>query len=773
MATSILPQTAEAAGANVSSDFVTDATETAVFRIADILRHPDDLTNKLATVRKRFAVERASIDAQLKTAVESQLDDAQRGLDTLAVTKGETLRIRSNLSAVDERCTAAQNTIKNYARIKKISRTHQNFVATKAMVEQFQRLNDEVARIRLLLVEDAEDLLGPAPNLLLIHFKLQQLEEFRNTTLAKARRSPPDVLNTLHDYFHKVDLLEQDFEAHLFQLATYTVDLIKGGNASTVVRIVKVIETEERADEVASVQEVVSPTGGSGAELISDFDSSRPRPIKSYRIKYFDALRDAIVDEIKRMYEKNKDDLPQVLAQFDTVVDNLILVHDELVPRFPKRYNIFHFYVLEYHRAIYDTVHQITAGPIEPGFILQLLGWVREYYLSMSSRLDVSEELLEPRLLDGREEQLTGEYVKLVRCKLAEWLSNILHTETVDFLQRRHEPETDGSGNYLLAGSVIVFQMFNQQVDLVSSSSRGELLYDVVKECCRTLDEFHKAWTKIMDSEYHKFVDKDNQHHNKHGTELAEGLPDYIVALANDCLRSSEFSEQLLQRTEALMDAAFRPQLAQLIKEATDGFMKVSRRATQILVDIVVADLKPAWNFLHCQPQWYDQDIMRLIVGTLEDYCEDFKVTMAEYLFNRFMTDLMDRMVASYIESLHNKTVKFKMPGAPDKMRQDLASLTEFWGNYKTPKRVKAAFEVIEKLIAFVESNPRMAFLDFYSLWKVYPDCPLEFFEWLLTRRDDLDKATVKEVMEACRNKAQEERPEQIQPTIFSRLKLK
>ncbi|KAJ3014877.1 SNARE-binding exocyst subunit S6 [Thoreauomyces humboldtii] len=766
----------DGSNAVLASDFASDATETAVFRIADILRHPDDLTNKLATVRKRFAAERASIDAQLKTAVESQLDDAQRGLDTLSQTKAETQKIRGNLAAVDEKCTAAQNTIRNYERIKKISRTHQNFVSTKLMVEQFQQLNDQVARIRALLEEDSEDLLGPAPNLLLIHYKLQQLEEFRNTTLAKARRSPRDVLNTLHDYFHKVDLLEQDFEAHLFQVARHTVDLIKGDQASTVVRLVKIIEAEERADEQASVQEVASPTSPGVGSTDHMAEQARPRPIKSYRIKFFDALRDQIVEEIERMYIKNKDNLPEVLAQFDSVVDNLILVHDELVPRFPKRYNIFHFYVLEYHRAIYDTVNQITAKAIEPGFILQLLGWVRDYYQSMSSRLDVSEDLLEPRLLDGREEQLTGEYVKLVRSKLGEWLSNILQSETVDFLQRRNAPETDGSGNYLLSGSVIVFQMFNQQVDLVSSSSRGELLYDVVKECCRTLDEFHKAWTRIMDNEYQKFVDRET-HTAKPGHELADGLPDYVVALANDCFRSSEFSEQLLERTEALMEPAFRPQLAQLIKEATDGFMKVSRRATQILVDIVTSDLRPAWSALHCLPQWYEQDVMRFVVGTLEDYLEEFRITMAEYLFNRFTTDLMDRMVGAYIESLRNKTVRFKMPGAPDRMRQDLASLTAFWQDYKTPKRVAAAFEVVEKIICFVESSPKMAFLDFYSLWKAYPDCPIEFFEWLLSKRDDMDKATVKEVMEACRNKTMEERPETGQPppapTIFSRLKLK
>ena len=40
--------------------------------------------------------------------------------------------------------------------------------------------------------------------------------------------------------------------------------------------------------------------------------------------------------------------------------------------------------------------------------MIQIRKWVREYYHSINTRLDVSEELLEPRLLDGREEELVN-----------------------------------------------------------------------------------------------------------------------------------------------------------------------------------------------------------------------------------------------------------------------------------------------------------------------------------------------------------------------------
>ena len=48
-----------------------------------MLKHPDDLITKLGPLRKKMAIEKASIEAQLRTAIEGQMEDAQKGLDTL------------------------------------------------------------------------------------------------------------------------------------------------------------------------------------------------------------------------------------------------------------------------------------------------------------------------------------------------------------------------------------------------------------------------------------------------------------------------------------------------------------------------------------------------------------------------------------------------------------------------------------------------------------------------------------------------------------------
>jgi exocyst complex component 3 len=162
----------------------------------------------------------------------------------------------------------------------------------------------------------------------------------------------------------------------------------------------------------------------------------------------------------------------------------------------------------------------------------------------MTYELGVGEELLEPRLLDGREDELMIDYVKLVKSKLGEWLKNLNNSEIKEFVSREYPPDTDSSGLYMLSGSVIVFQMFNQQLDVVSTSSRGALLRDVVFECIDAISEFQENWIAALDSELKKFLVRPKPP----AKDLEEGLPEYVMALANDCYRSTEFSEAMCKR---------------------------------------------------------------------------------------------------------------------------------------------------------------------------------------------------------------------------------
>lgn len=724
-----------------------EAVEAAIVRVQEMLKHPDDLITKLGPLRKKMAIEKASIEAQLRTAIEGQMEDAQKGLDTLLRVKNATGDIKKSLAAVHQLGDNPSSQIRNYEKIKKISRTHQNFQTTKEMVESFQKLNSQVEQLQERLQLDAKREDGMSENLLIIHYQLQQLESFRNSTMERSKGCSSEVLNSLHQYFKQVDSLTAAFETHMWSLARRTVELVKKSRFTTIIRIAQIIETEEKLDAQAALVETSATD--SLDELSPNTQVKAWREIKSYRIKYLDTIRDGISTQIKDLYASQKSDLSQLLESAEKIIEDLMLIHDELEPRFPKKYNIFQFFVLEYHRSIYDMVNSIISETIEAGAILMLLRWVRDYYASMSGRLGVGEELLEPRLLDDREDDLILEYIKLVRLKLSEWLNNLLNTETRDFLERPGPPEVGANGIYVLSGSVIVFQMFNQQLDVVSSSSHGALMFDVVVECCSALDEFQKAWTRTLDTEFQKFLEKP--------ADTIEGFPEYVLALANDSMRSTEFAEVIIQRMDSLMDEPFKAQATLKIKASLDGFMKLAKRCYGILIDIVLRDVLPVLIKFYLV-EWYDLELVRYITGTLEDYINDFQDHMHEYLFSKFTTELQERFLVLYIESFRNKGAKFKLPTSIEKMKTDLESIVEFFSRFKTAKRVKASFEVVEKIIAMIESNPRLVFLEFYSLWKTYPDVPLSFVEDLLHKRDDLDRSAAREAVEQCKAKVMEEK---------------
>ena len=97
-----------------------DAREAAVAKLAELLKHPDDLNTKVGPLARKLAKEKASIDAQLNTGVQTQLDNVQGGLETLSSSKENSDKIKDNMQLIDRLCYDAQSMIKDFPRIKKV-----------------------------------------------------------------------------------------------------------------------------------------------------------------------------------------------------------------------------------------------------------------------------------------------------------------------------------------------------------------------------------------------------------------------------------------------------------------------------------------------------------------------------------------------------------------------------------------------------------------------------------------------------------------------------
>ncbi|KAL7746700.1 SNARE-binding exocyst subunit S6 [Sorochytrium milnesiophthora] len=734
--------------------------EIALARLSDVLRHPDDLNTKLEVLRKKIASEKTVIEAQLKAGTQTQLDDCQTGLDNLFKTRDELEQVRKNLKVTDEACAQSKDMIPSFGKIKLLSKAHRNFVTTRETLIKFQGLNERVERVRGSLDDHSRNPLGSAPDLLFMHYELFLLEEFRANTMAQMKGASAEVVDTLTIYFRRLDDLSQRFTDYLWDLARHALDLINAGQGSVLVRLAKIIEHEEKADEAALAAR--ASRNGSSSSLNAQGNVNPLRIIKSYRSMLFDVLHESISEKFEMHYAQLKDETVKLFTELRAfVIQDLTIVYDDLVSKFPPKYKIFPFFVLEYHRHVFDTVNRVITDNLETGAILFLLRWVREYYEEMNSKLGITEELLEPKLLDGQEGVLVEDYLKLVKQKLDEWMHNLLTTETREFQTREQPPEVDTQEHYQLAAPVIMFNMVNQQIDIAMDSSRGQLLQDVIVECKQVLFTYQNHFTQVLTQEYNRF--------SADPSKCPGGVIEYTMALANDNLRCTEFVDLIIKRVENDAEPDYREHMLRDLNDAMDGFMKLAKTACSVLIDFAFHDVKPAFQRLFVPPAWYDNELMNDIIATLNDYCTDYQTHLQEYLFGKLITDMMDRFLLLYIDAMRNKQVKLRLPQARDRMNSDLSNVISFFAQFKSAKRVEKHFELMEKLFTVVCSSKRMIFVDYYSLAKSYSDVPLPFIEDVLLKRDDMDKPTVKEIMESIRQKAKDVPPD-APKSVFSRL---
>lgn len=468
------------------------------------------------------------------------------------------------------------------------------------------------------------------------------------------------------------------------------------------------------------------------------------RVLKHYRSKILKAITSSIHSKVEDTYKHSEDNPIHFLGNMTWFYQDLIRIESDVVPCFPPDYDIYALYLREYHKALNTVVKKIAALKSDASVLLTLYEWLKEYKANMTE-LNVSPELLDPPLLDGKEQSLIEDYVHLIIQKLDEWSSNLMKTEIADFIKRVEPPELDSDGLYGTQGGIILFRMVNQQVDLATESGQGAILAKVVGEINRVMRGIQTQWSKVVDAEFKKQIEKPE--------EVAGGLVEYCIALANDQIKSADFAEALLARLEPLVSEKYRVPINERLNDAIDGYLDIAKKCMQTLIDIIFNDLKVATkNFF--QAPWYD-GVMGQIVETMRDYMADYQSYLNPSLLELLVEDLIDTFLLTYLNALASAN-KLKMPAAVERLKDDVAETLAFFSTLAPAKDVEARFDILEKILAMLEASKDIAFLSFWSFAKVYGPNIL-FVEGLMKARGDFDRSAVSEVMDSIKRKVKDE----------------
>lgn len=359
--------------------------------------------------------------------------------------------------------------------------------------------------------------------------------------------------------------------------------------------------------------------------------------------------------------------------------------------------------VKAYHKALYDFLATYVKSGPDAGSLLRLAQFTKEYKQTMMKDLLVPDEYLQPPLLDGREQDLVEDYLKLIVKKMDEWSANLMKTEIAEFTAREQPPESDADGFYGMQGAVILFQMLNQQVDLALDSNQGSILARVVEEANRVMRLIQSQWMKLLEAEFKKQVDKPD--------EGPGGLVEYVMALANDQIKSADFTEALNLRLEPLVSSKYKSVITDRLNDAMDGYLDVAKKCVQLLIDVIFNDLKPATKSL-LSSSWYQDSSMTQIVETLKDYMvEDYQIHLNPNLFELLIEDMIDSFLINYLTAIR-RSPKLRIPQAVEKMRQDIDQAFNFFTLFKSKGELKGYFEPVESVLTLVSASKMMVFLD-------------------------------------------------------------
>ncbi|KAF8547481.1 exocyst complex component Sec6 [Imleria badia] len=724
--------------------------------VGEYLQSPDDLI-KVVAFRKKLEKEKASIDARLKSGVKEQLDATREGLKKLLSTRNHVQVLKEEMQTIDRLCVDPQNAVSTFDQISRVSMVHRNFEQTEEMVNNLLEMNSKLDVLEDMLATDSQQLLGPAPNLLQIHFQINRLEAFRNQTMHQAKQASAASRQKLVRIFERLSQLIVDFETYLMDLARNILPLVRAGHPDVVVKLIKIAEFEGREDEKAIAIRLVKKAAKMDAASKFKSMQANARLIKHYRSKITKTITETIQSAFDDSYERYQRDPGAFLDNLGWIYQDLIRIESDVVPCFPPSYDMYAFYVKEYHKNLNATLQRLLESEPEASSLLYLHAWLKEYKKSMKE-LNVPPELIDPPLLNGEEQNLIEDYLKLIVKKLDEWSANLMKTEIQEFTTRAMQPEVDSDGLYGTQGAVILFQMVNQQVDAAMESGQGAILARVVEEISRVMRGIQDQWTKVVEAEFKKQTEKPD--------EVVAGLAEYCLALANDQIKSADNTEALLGKLEPLVSEKYRVPINEKLNDAIDGNLDVAKKCMQTFVDIIFNDLKPATKQLF-QAAWYDGIVEQIIV-TMKDYTSDQQF-VKPLLFELLVEDLLDAFLVTYLTALANSP-KLRLPAATERIKGDISAVFAFFGEFKPDKELEKYFEVIEYILAMLEASKSMAFLSFWAFAKVHGPC-LPFVEGLMKARGDLDRTAVSEVMDAIKRKVKEEGlTEPPEPTIMKKI---
>ncbi|XP_003222280.4 exocyst complex component 3 isoform X1 [Anolis carolinensis] len=707
-----------------------EAVATAVQRVAGMLQRPDQL-DKVEQYRRREARKKASVEARLKAAIQSQLDGVRTGLSQLHNALNDVKDIQRSLVDVNQDWRQSINTIENLKDVKDAVVQHSQLAAAVENLKNIFSVPE--------IVQETQDLIDQG-QLLQAHRKLMDLECSRDDLMYEQYRMDSKNtrdMNLIDNYFGDMQKLSEELAKQLWMVIQRALVTVRR-DPTLLVSVVRIIEREEKIDR--RMLDRKKQTGF--------IPPGRP---KKWKEKMFSVLDRTVTTRIEGTQADTRESEKMWLVRHLEIVrkyvlDDLLVAKNLLDQCFPPHYEIFKKLLSMYHQALSVRMQDLASEDLEANEIVSLLTWVLNTYKSveMMGNPELAPEVdvntLQPLLSQEVVDELLSTYMSTLTSNIIGWLRKALETDKKDWL-KENEPEADQDGYYQTTLPAIVFQMFEQNLQVATQISE-DLKIKVLHLCLQQMSSFLSRYKE----EAHSYKEEHLRNRQYHPCYVQ-----YMVAIINNC---QTFKESII----SLKRKYLTPMMEEIMASShacIDAVLDdVAKEGCTSLLEEVFMDLEPHLSELMTRKWLAGSNAVDTICVTVEDYFNDFARIKKPYK-KKMTIECHRRVVVEYIKAIMSKRITFKnaeerregaerMNREAEQFRFLFKKLTAGSG-----EDTEGLCDVIEAIAeVFKLTDPSLLYLEVSTLVSKHPDIRDDHIVALLTTRGDASREMKQTIIE-------------------------
>ncbi|XP_015094131.1 exocyst complex component 3-like protein isoform X2 [Vicugna pacos] len=654
-----------------------------------IFYRPEQLA-RLGQYRSREVQRTCSLEARIKSVVQSYLEGVKTGVRQLAQALEAMQGVREALSQAHGLLRGMAEAAQTLEPLREQVVQHKQLWALSQLLPRLRAVPAAVAHTQTLI--DAQRLLEA-------YVSLRELEQLQEETWAPLGGLELPVFEGLGPL---AEALGQAVEA-------------AAGAAGRLAR-------EDPALLVAAVRV---------AEVDAGRTTSREQAPRDWRQRCLRALQEGLERiHFGTLPQPGPGALAEWLEALRVALPAELATAEALVaPCCPPQYKVVQLWAHTLHSSLRRCLQQLLERTeLGAADTFTLLHWALHVYLGpeMMGSLELGPEAdvshLEPLLTLENVEQLEATFVAEVQASVTQWLQKALDGEAAEW-GREQEPDTDPSGFYHSPMPAIVLQILEENIRVASmvSESLQQRVHDMaLSELSAFLRSFSDALIRF------------SRDHLRGEAMVPHYVPYLLATLNHQSALSSSLS---VLQPDWVAPGALAP-----VEAALD---ELQRRICRLVLEALLLELQPLFAALPSRQWLSSPELLEGVCERTARFCQDFR-HVRNPAVQLLLAEAERTVVLQYLRALMQGRLVCRgadeRTQAAERLRQDAAQLRELFLGLGLEESVQCAPVLLALRELLNLRDPTLLGLEVAGLRQQFPDVSEEHVSALLDLRGDVSR---------------------------------